>query len=407
MEPWKRTLYLLAFSQVVSSIGFSVFFPFLPLYVNELGTNTGMSLEFWSGMVFGGQALTMAVTAPIWGSIADRYGRKPMLVRALFGGTVIILLMGFARSAEELALLRAIQGTITGTISAANALAASIVPRDKVGSAMGTLQVGLWGGVAIGPLIGGFVADAYGFRAVFILTAVLLLVAGVIVTFGIREHFVRPEPKQQKSSMLTDWRRILGAPSVGVAYVVRFLDWLGTTMLLPILPLFIVSLHVDQARVSTFTGLVVGLSSAAGTVAALVFGPVGDRYGHRRVLIVATLLTALVAFPHALVTEGWHLLVLQALQGATAGAMGPALSALLSRYTTVGDSGAVFGLDSSITAGARAVAPLLGAASVLWLGQRGVFIMLGVILLVALALVIFGIPERPKQAGEQAEAVRV
>src|SRR5262245_49805275 len=124
MESWKRTLYLLAFAQVVSSIGFSVFFPFLPLYVNQLGTNTGLSLEFWSGMVFGGQALVMALTAPIWGSIADRYGRKPMLERALYGGTIIILLMGFARSAEELALLRAIQGAITGTIAAANALAA-------------------------------------------------------------------------------------------------------------------------------------------------------------------------------------------------------------------------------------------------------------------------------------------
>ena len=398
MEPWKRTLYLLTFSQVVSSIGFSVFFPFLPIYVNQLGTNTGLSLEFWSGMVFGGQALTMALTAPIWGSIADRYGRKPMLERALFGGTVIILLMGFARSAEELALLRAVQGAITGTISAANALAASIVPREKVGSAMGTLQVGLWGGVAIGPLIGGFVADTYGFRAVFVLTAVLLLVAGVIVAFTIQEQFVPPPLKVRRRSMLADWRQILGAPSVRVAYAVRFLDWMSTTMLLPILPLFIVSLHIDQSRASTFTGLVVGLSSAAGTVMALVAGPLGDRFGHRQVLIIATFFTALVTFPHALVTESWQLLLLQALQGASAGAMGPALSALLARYTKVGDSGAVFGLDSSITAGARAIAPILGAGSVLWFGQRGVFIVMGVMLIAALVLVVVGVPERAQDA---------
>jgi MFS transporter, DHA1 family, multidrug resistance protein len=336
----------------------------------------------------------MALTAPIWGSIADRYGRKPMLQRALFGGTVIILLMGFARSAEELALLRAIQGAITGTISAANALAASIVPREKVGSAMGTLQVGLWGGVAIGPLIGGVIADTFGFRAVFVLTAILLLVAGIIVMFSIQENFVPPDPGTRKRSMFSDWRAILAAPGVGIAYLVRFLDWTATTMLLPILPLFIVSLQVNQGRISTFTGLVVGLSSAAGTISALIFGPLGDKVGHRRVLIVATLLTALISFPHALVTESWQLLVLQALQGASAGAMGPALSALLARFTKVGDSGAVFGLDSSITATARAIAPLLGAAAVLWLGQRGIFVLMGSLLLVALVLVIVGVPER-------------
>jgi DHA1 family multidrug resistance protein-like MFS transporter len=356
-------------------------------------------------MAFGGQALTMSLTAPIWGSLADRYGRKPMLQRALFGGALILLLMGFARSAEELVLLRLIQGAITGTISAANALAASIVPREKVGVAMSTIQIGLWGGVAIGPLIGGVIADTLGFRAVFELTTVLLLVSGVIVSFGVGERFVPPDKAIRRPGMLSNWSRILRGPSVGVAYVVRFLNWLGPTMLLPILPLFIVSLHVDQSSASTFTGFVVGLSSATGTVAALLLGPIGDQYGHRKVLIWTSLAAALFSFPHALVTEGWQLLVLQGLQGAAIGASGPALSALLARYTKIDDAGAVFGLDSSITAGARALAPLLGAATVLWIGQRGVFLVLGSILLLSVVLVLVAIPEKPATERERPQPV--
>jgi DHA1 family multidrug resistance protein-like MFS transporter len=403
MESWKRTLALIVFAQVISSVGFSVFFPFLPSYIQQLGTNTSISLEVWSGVVFGGQALAMAITAPIWGSIADRRGRKPMLLRALFGGSIIILLMGFARSAEELAFLRAIQGAVTGTIAATNALVAASVPREKIGQAMSYLQVGLWGGVALGPLIGGVIADTFGFQAVFELTAVLLLISGLLITFGVKEQFTPPDPNKRKPSFMADWQRILGAPYVTPAYLVRFLDWLGNSMLLPFLPLFILTVHVDQARINTFTGFVVGISSATGTIAALVLGPIGDRIGHRTILLWATAIAALVSFPHAFVTDGWQLLVLQAIQGAALGAMGPALSSLLARYTTVGDSGAVFGLDSSITAGSRAIAPLLGAATVTLFGLRGLFVFIGISLLIALLITFIAIPEKPAKAEQQPE----
>lgn len=263
MTRWRRPLFILVVAQLVSAIGFGMFFPFLPLYVEQLGTNTGLSLEFWAGMVFSGQALTMAITSPIWGSLADRYGRKAMIERAMYGGAAIILLMGFVRSAEELALLRTIQGAITGTIAAINALAASLVPRERTGYAMGMLQVGLWAGIAAGPLLGGVVADAFGFRAAFIVTSILLLISGVVVTFGIQERFT-PLPKgAQRPGILSDWQRILALPAVTAAYTTRFLNWLGPNMLLPMLPLYVASLMRSSTGVSTLTGVIVGLSSAA------------------------------------------------------------------------------------------------------------------------------------------------
>jgi DHA1 family multidrug resistance protein-like MFS transporter len=177
LEAWERTLYIMLFVQLVSTMGFSIIFPFFPLYVNELGTNTGLSLEFWAGMVFSSQGVTMMFASPIWGAIADKYGRKPMVVRATFGGAVLILLMGFVRSAEELTLVRALQGLVTGVVPAASALVAAAAPRDRTGYAMGVLQLGLWSGVAVGPLIGGFMADTWGFRSAFITTSVLLVLA--------------------------------------------------------------------------------------------------------------------------------------------------------------------------------------------------------------------------------------
>jgi len=147
---------------MLSMVGFSMVFPFLPLYINEIGVKTWGSVEFWSGMVFSAQAITMMISAPLWGAVADRYGRKLMLIRATLGGAILISLMGFVQSAEQLTLLRAVQGLVTGTIPAANALVASSAPKEHSGEALGLLQTGTWIGVAVGPLIGGVIGDAFG-----------------------------------------------------------------------------------------------------------------------------------------------------------------------------------------------------------------------------------------------------
>jgi MFS transporter, DHA1 family, multidrug resistance protein len=150
---WQKTLYIMFFAQLMTGVGFSSIFPFLPLYVQELGSSTGLSTELLAGLVFSGQSFTMMLAAPIWGSLADRFGRKLMVERALFGGAIILFLMAFVRSAEELVFLRALQGLVTGTVAAANALVASQAPRERSGYAMGLLQVAMGAGIALGPFL--------------------------------------------------------------------------------------------------------------------------------------------------------------------------------------------------------------------------------------------------------------
>jgi DHA1 family multidrug resistance protein-like MFS transporter len=391
---WQRTLYIMLFAQFVSAIGFSMIFPFLPLYIQALGTNSSLSLEFWMGMVFTSQGLTMMVASPIWGAMADRFGRKIMVERAMFGGAVLLFLMGFVRSAEELVLIRAIQGLVTGTVPAANALVAATAPRERSGYAMGALQMGFWSGLALGPLIGGFIADTWGFRAAFIVTGVLLATAGLVVWLGIDEVFEPAATKKQAFAFMTQWQSILSAPGVGLIYTLRAMSWLGRMTLVPVIPLFIQSLLPESARVSTFTGLVVGVAAATGTLSAIYLGRLGDRIGHRRVLYVSALTAGLFYLPQAYVTAGWQLLILQALVGAAIGGVIPAISALLSNFTRPGQEGAVYGLDSSVAAGARAVAPLIGAGVALWFGMPATFFVAGILFSLTAILAIFWLPER-------------
>ena len=174
MPSWQRTLAVMVGAQFTSSLGLSFIFPILPFYIKGLGSSTNLSVETLAGLVFSVQALTMAIASPFWGVIADRYGRKPMVMRAMLGGAVVNCLVGFAGTAEQVIALRALQGTLTGVVAAASALVASVCPRDRTGYALGWLQVGLWGGHAAGPLLGGVLCDLLGFRVTFLLTAVLL-----------------------------------------------------------------------------------------------------------------------------------------------------------------------------------------------------------------------------------------
>ncbi|MFZ7125449.1 MAG: MFS transporter [Desulfobacterales bacterium] len=390
---WQRTLYIIFLAQVITSVGFSSIFPFLPLYVKSLGSSTALSTELLSGLVFSGQALTMMIASPIWGALADRWGRKIMVERAMFGGAIVLGMMAFVRSAEELVVLRAVQGLITGTIGAANALVAASVPRERTGYAMGLMQVGMGCGVGLGPIIGGAVADAFGYRAAFYVTGGLLVLAGIIIHLGVEERFV-PDTiaESHRSGFLTQWKHILSAPGVVVVYTLRFMNQMGRMFILPILPLFVLELIARPDRVNSFTGMVIGSAAAATAVFAVVLGRIGDRTGHRQVVVAGALACFCVFLLQCWVTSGWQLLVLQILAGVALGGIVPGISALLAAYTRCGQEGAVYGLDNSIVSGARTVAPMLGVAIAMWLGYRAVFAAAALLYLFTALLAMWGLP---------------
>lgn len=381
MPSWRRTLGLLTVVQFSSALGFSIIFPFLPLYVQQLGTSTDMSIEVLSGLIYSVQAITMAIASPFWGAVADRYGRKPMVVRAGCGGAVIILLMGFVQTAEQLVILRAVQGLITGIIAAMSALVAAVTPRERTGYAMGLLQLGFWLGVSAGPLIGGVLSDLIGFRATFVVTAIILFLSGLSVWIGVEEPFARAERLQAGFfGFFRDWRRILRNSQFDFTLVLRFLGAMGLSALDPVLPLFVLALVAAPEGVATATGLVVGAASAASTVTSVYLGRYGDRVGYARVALPCGIGAAVFYASHIFVGHLWQLLVLYALASACVGGLLPSLAAMLAQISQPGDEGCVYGIDNSVNSAGRTVGPVLGAACALWFSPRGTFVLTGLIL---------------------------
>jgi len=393
--PWRRTLYIMFVAQLLTAVGFSIFVPFLPLYIDDLGSTTGLSIELLAALAYSGQALTMMLISPVWGSLADRVGRKLMVVRAMFGGALVLLLLAFVTSGEQVVIVRTIQGLITGTVAAANALVAAEAPRRQVGYAMGLLQMGLFVGISVGPLLGGTMADAFGYHAVFYITSGLLAIGGFLVLFGAQERAERADDRDDPSreSFLAKWRRVLRTPGVKIAYMLRFMAQLGRTSILPYAPLFVATLMPPDALVNTMTGLVIGSVMVTTSISGAFLGRLSDRIGQRKIVVIATLAAGLLYVPQSLVSDAWQLVALQAIVGIALGGVIPIISALLANYTTIGEEGSVYGLDNSINSGARVVAPMLGSAVVALFGLRAVFLSTAVVFLIAGWMALRYLPE--------------
>jgi len=385
---WRRNLYVLFGAQMLSMVGFSMVFPFLPLYIKEIGVKTWGSVEFWSGMVFSAQAITMMISAPLWGVVADRYGRKIMLIRATMGGAFLITLMGFVQSAEQLTLLRAVQGLVTGTIPAANALVASSAPKEHSGEALGLLQTGTWIGVAVGPLIGGVIGDAFGFRESFWVTGSLLALSGLSIILWVQEDF-KPIGKSERSSYFDSFSVLLRSPNMFCLYAVTFLETSGRMLFFPIASLFIMKLMGSSAGAATATGTMMGIKAITGSASAVWLGRIGDRIGHLKILLFSVIASVCFYLPQAFVTSTWQLILLQALAGLAVGGMIPSVNALINLQAPIGNQGATYGLNASITAAGRSIAPLLGATISMWFGMRSVFVMSAAVYGLAALVVLY------------------
>ncbi len=404
---WQRTVLVMFLAQLLASLGFSTIFPFLPQYVTELGATGGGSTVFWVAAVYSVQGVAMMIASPIWGAVADRYGRKPMVVRALLGGAVIVVLMGFARSAEELVLLRLVQGLITGVVSAASSMVAAVVPRERLGYAMGLMQTGQWAGISVGPILGGVLEYLVGIRMSFTVTGVLLSIGGLLTVFLVREEFTPPkEPRPFIGSMFGSWGAVLRSPGVPLSYLLRFAAWLGRSMIMPYLPLFIASLTLSDELTGIYTGIAIGAASLAGTVSGVVLGRLGDRVGHKRVLVASAVATALFYVPMVFVTGVWQLIALNVLVGFAVGGVLPSISAMLARFTDPAMSGSVYGLDNSVGAASRAAAPLL-AGLVITLtsapgveNYRGIFVVTALLFGFTAALAAWRLPSRSQVAAQ-------
>jgi MFS transporter, DHA1 family, multidrug resistance protein len=388
VEPWERNLYAIVLSQAVAMIGFGLAQPFLPFYLQELGVTSVDEVAFWVGFISSAQPICMALSAPIWGLLADRYGRKPMLVRAMIAGGLAFGLAGLAATPAQLAALRIIGGIFSGTVAAATTLVASTTPRERAGYSLGLLQTAIFTGNFLGPLLGGIIGSTLGYRTAFILSGVLLSGTGLIVAAVVKENFVRPPARQRKGNpFLSTLRGISGNPLLFTMVLLLMLNHLSTTVTLPVLPLYVQSIVPDEKSASAVTGVILGATALANAVASIYVGRSGDRLGRTRVLVTCLVMGALSYLPQGLTRYPWQLLVLRIFTGFSMGGISPTTNAVIAETAPEGGQGGVYGISASLNAMGRAIGPVIGMIVVANWGVAGVFPVTGLLLLGLAAMV--------------------
>jgi MFS transporter, DHA1 family, multidrug resistance protein len=387
LEPWQRNLYTIVIAETVAMLGFGIAQPFLPFYLQDMGVHSVDRVAFWVGLISSFQPIAMAVSAPLWGLLADRVGRKPMLVRAMVGGGVALILSGLAQSPAQLASFRILEGVLAGTVAAATTLVAVSTPREHTGYSLGLLQTAMFTGNFLGPLVGGFIGSTLGYRAAFLIAGSLLALNGLIVTTVVKEIFVRPAPHQRKTNPLLDTlRMVVRHPVVSTMVMLLVLNNMSVTVTLPVLPLYVQSIVPDLKQAAAVTGGILGVTALANAVAAIWVGRSADRIGRRRILIACVILGALSYLPQGLTRYAWQLLVLRIVTGFAMGGISPVTNAIIAEAAAEGTQGGVYGVSASLNAMGRAMGPVIGAFVVTSAGVPAVFAVTGLMLLVVSAL---------------------
>ena len=395
LEPWRKNLYAIAFSQFVALGAANLIFPFMPFYVEDLGVTGSGAIALWSGLLGTATGVTLFIFSPIWGSLADRFGRKPMLLRAYLGATATMTLQGLVQNVWQLAALRALQGAFSGTIPAATALVAAGAPRDRVAFALGVVQMALFSSQFVGPMVGGVLATSIGFRPTFIAVGFFFFVSFLLILFVVEERF-EPPPAEERTGFIENLREVLSRrPLVILIGVVFFLN-AGPAFVRPIIPLVVQSFD-SATSAETLSGFVFAALALTSAVAALTSSRVSGRFGYRNALALTTVCAGAAYLAVAVATNIPSFLLLMAVVGLFSGAMIPLVNALIAAWAPPGREASVFGLSGSALALAFAVAPLSGGAVASAAGEQASFLVIGAIML-GVGVAVLGLVRAPEQA---------
>lgn len=361
MSLQKRNFIIIWISNLLVAGTMTMIMPFLSLYIETLGHFSEGYVQKWSGLIFGATFISAFIMSPIWGRIADKYGYKPILIINAIGLAISILLMGYVENVWQFFFLRLAMGVVTGFIPTSLAFISTQTEKKEAGKTLGTLQMGSVSGSLFGPIVGGLLADAFGFQYTFFITSTSVLLAGIIIFFGVKEVRVAVS---KKTRQIYSRRQVLGGIFkhrllISVMLITSLIQ-IGNFSIQPLLSLYVADLTHDVTQVTFLAGLTFSAAGLGNILFARFWGRLGDHIGYEKVLFILLGLAVIFMIPQAWVTALWQLILLRLVYGTVLGGLIPITTALIRREAPVTVQGEVMGYNTSFRFFGNIIGPLIG-----------------------------------------------
>jgi len=398
MQYWSRNLYILWFGCFCASMSYTIVVPFMPLFLEQLNVTTGV--EAWSGVVLSAGFLMSAIVSPIWGSMADRYGRKAMILRAGFGMSTCYALQYFVSSPYQLLALRALNGLFSGFIPASTALIATNTPEDKIGSCLGIVQTASASGQIMGPLIGGVISELLGMRMTFLVAGAALFSSTLVVGFFVHET-KRVQPGTQ-IHVADDVRGAMRNAALRTVLISSAMVQIGLTTLQPVLSLQVEALG-QEGTAALAAGAIYSVTGVATVIGAPAWARRGQSLGYKQVLVANLLAAGLFNIPLAFVKSIFLFGALRFAVGLATAGIGISVNALTAKSVDVEFRGRAFGILQSFNQLGGMFGPLLGGVAGTVTGLASTFA-LAAFVLIGTSVIVARFLRSPQPEAARAQA---
>lgn len=394
---WKLNLWILWFTHLTGVMCFNFGVPFLPLYIQEMQEMSRETLTVYTTVLAAAPAVAMGIMAPIWGYLSDRYGRKLMVLRATFSAVILISLMGYATSVNQIIILRSIQGFLTGTVTAVMTFVASDAPEEEMPYALGVITSATFIGFSLGPVIGSFFAVNYGYRLSFKAGGAIMLISFLAVLFFVKENkenLAEPEEKKASSPILKTYREVLSNSNVVFVLVMLFLMRVVRTVFAPYYPIFVSDFFSDEKRIVSYTGITDGFRSLFTAFACYLVGKLAVKFDKSRLLTLLLILSLLVSSAFTLQAAVGESLPLCSGINTFAflyvfyylfiGGIEPLITSVSTLSVKPENRGALFGLQGSVSSLAWFISPVTGGSLAYHYGVSSILLVIPVGILLML-----------------------
>ncbi len=382
MEPeyqnpyWRRNLAIMWLVQTVTVLSFTFTFPFFPLFFKELGIEDPGRAAFITGISGWALGIGLGIFSPIWGAVADKYGKKINVIRATALAAIVLGLSGFADSPNQLILTRFFAGAFGGAGAAILALVVATTPRYRAAFATGIIQSAMFAGSTIGPVVGGILFDNFGMRWAFFANGIGLAIPALMVILFVNEDFKKPDRDIKKSEIFfkpyADFIRTVSSGKMASLLMMYFLAHSAMLVIFPALPVIIGSVYKGDnlASASGIAFMTMGITQSA---SAILAGLVSSKIGLKKTIIGLAGISSLLYIPPIFATEFTHMILFLALIGLFQGGVMGTLNGLFALSAVPGKEGMTFGAQQVIMAASLSAGPLIGGIVAFAISLRAVF----------------------------------